>query len=143
MSLTIHVEGTPAPQGSKVRTRFGMREASKRVKPWREQVTAAAIRAADDAYLLGPLTPPYAVTVDVFIRRPRTTRASHPVAPTVGDLDKHVRACLDSLTAAGVIEDDRFVIALTASKQWAGAGETPGAVIRVQDHYPTEPQENR
>ena len=34
----IRVDGVPAPQGSKIRTRYGMREASKRVGPWREAV---------------------------------------------------------------------------------------------------------
>ena len=36
--FVVEVTGVPAPQGSKVRTRYGMREASKRVKPWREQL---------------------------------------------------------------------------------------------------------
>ena len=33
--LLIKVIGKPAPQGSKIRTRYGMREASEYVAPWR------------------------------------------------------------------------------------------------------------
>ena len=128
-TVSFHAPGVPAPQGSKVRTRFGMREASQRVKPWRDVVTRCAAIAADAAGLLGPLTPPYQVTMWFYIPKPRTTSATHPVAPTVGDLDKIVRACNDALTASGLIQDDRFIIRLTAEKAWAGV-DGPGAIIR-------------
>lgn len=130
--ITFHVEGTPAPQGSKIRTRFGMRESSQRVKPWREAVTKAAIQAGDDAALLGPLTPPYRVEVWFFIQKPRTTRATHPVAPTIGDLDKLMRAVGDALTASGLIQDDRFIVKSSQEKAWA-VGEKPGAIVRVTE----------
>lgn len=131
-SISFHVEGTPAPQGSKTKTRFGMRESSQRVKPWRDLVTQAAAIAADTECLLGPLNPPYALEVWFYIRRPRTTVATHPVAPTIGDLDKLVRAVGDALTASGIIHDDRYIIRITAEKAWAG-DEAPGAVIRVTE----------
>lgn len=131
-TVSFHAPGVPAPQGSKVRTRFGMREASTRVKPWRDVVTRAAAIAADAAGLLGPLSPPYAVDLWFYIPKPRTTRATHPVAPAIGDLDKIVRACGDALTASGLIRDDRFIIRLTAEKAWAGA-DGPGAIIRVTE----------
>lgn len=67
-----------------------------------------------------------------FIPKPRTTLAKHPVAPAVGDVDKLVRAVNDGLTAGGLIEDDRFIIRLTAEKAWAGEGG-PGAFIRVTE----------
>ena len=41
--LLINVVGKPAAQGSKVRTRFGMKEASQFVAPWRNQVVSACI----------------------------------------------------------------------------------------------------
>lgn len=130
--VTFRVDGTPAPQGSKTRTRFGMRESSKRVKPWRDLVTKAAAITADQESLLGPLTPPYALEVWFYITKPLTTRAAHPVAPTVGDLDKLIRACGDAITQAGLIEDDRHIICITAEKAWAGE-DGPGAVIRVSE----------
>lgn len=131
--ITFEVAGTPAPQGSKTRTRYGMFESSKRVKPWRELVTHAAVKAGDDAALLGPLTPPYHVEIWFYFRKPRTSRAEHPVAPTIGDTDKLVRAVGDALTNSGLIEDDRFIVTIFAEKKWAGANETPGAVIRVSE----------
>ena len=133
--LTFHAEGTPAPQGSKIRTRYGMFEASKRVNPWREIITQAAVQAGDDAFLLGALKPPYRLDVWFFIPKPRTTKAAYPVAPTVGDTDKLVRAVGDALTASGLIEDDRFIVKLTAEKEWA-VGEKPGAIIRVTEVSP-------
>ena len=131
-TVSFHAPGIPAPQGSKVRTRFGMRESSQRVKPWRDVVTQCAAIAADDANLLGPLTPPYAVEMWFYILKPRTTRATHPVAPTIGDLDKLTRAVGDALTKSGLIVDDRFIVRLVAEKQWAGS-DGPGVVIRVTE----------
>lgn len=131
-TVSFHAPGTPAPQGSKVRTRFGMRESSQRVKPWRDVVTQCAAIAADGENLLGPLEPPYAVDMWFYILKPRTTRATHPVAPTIGDIDKLARACGDALTKSGLIVDDRFIIRLAAEKQWAGS-DGPGVVIRVTE----------
>lgn len=133
MTITFHAPGVPAPQGSKTRTRYGMFESSKRVKPWRDIVTQCAAIAADEAALLRPLTPPYRLDVWFYFDRPRTTRAKHPVAPTVGDLDKLVRAIGDSLTQSGLIEDDRHIITIHAQKAWAGPAEGSGAVIRVTE----------
>ena len=41
--LLIKVIGKPAAQGSKVRTRYGMKEASEFVAPWRNQIVSACI----------------------------------------------------------------------------------------------------
>lgn len=125
---TIRVDGIPAPQGSKIRTQYGMREASKRVAPWRKAVVNA-VKGLD------PLDPPYEVIVHFFIPRPKTTKAAHPVAPSVGDIDKLLRATLDGLVIGGLIEDDRFVIAGSQSKAWAGS-DGPGAVIQVREVTP-------
>lgn len=131
--IAFSVEGTPAPQGSKTPTRYGFRESSKRVKPWREAVRLAAIVAGDEAGLFDTLEPPYRVDVWFYIARPRTTKADYPVAPTVGDLDKLLRSTLDALKAGGLLEDDRFVVKAFATKQWAGVDDSPGAVIRVME----------
>jgi Holliday junction resolvase RusA-like endonuclease len=120
-----------------------MFESSKRVKPWRDLVKQAASIRADELGLLGPLQQPYRVEVWFYIKKPRTTRAKHPVAPTVGDLDKLVRGCLDALTQSGLIEDDRFITQLEAHKGWAGASETPGAIIRVIELGKSAGEESR
>lgn len=121
--VAFRVDGIPAPQGSKIRTRHGMFEASKRVKPWREAV-AAAVAGAE------PIAPPYRVHVYFYIPRPKSTKATYPVAPTVGDIDKLLRATYDGLKEGGVIEDDRFIVAGEQTKKWAGV-DGPGAVISV------------
>mgnify|MGYP003562711459 CR=1 FL=1 len=46
--ITLHVEGIPAPQGSKTRTRWGMRESSQRVAPWRAALKAAFTAGQED-----------------------------------------------------------------------------------------------
>lgn len=130
--ITFHAEGIPAPKGSKVRTRYGMRESSKRVKPWEQVVTAAAIVAGDEAGLFEALTPPYRVEMWFYIAKPRTSRATHPVAPAIGDLDKCVRSTADAIVNAGLIEDDRHITQLYAEKTWA-INETPGVIVRVTE----------
>jgi len=131
--ISFSVSGTPAPKGSKIRTRYGMRESSKRVGPWADAVKAAAMAAGDAAGLFDALNPPYRVDVWFYILRPRTTRAAFPVAPTVGDSDKLLRSTFDALKSGGLIVDDRFIVAGSFSKRWAGDGETPGAVIRISE----------
>ena len=132
-SVRFFAPGIPAPQGSKVRTRYGLRESSKRVGPWRDAVEQAAVQAMEDEHMFGPLTPPYRVTLAFLIRRPRTTRATVPVAPTVGDLDKLTRSTCDALTTSGLIEDDRHIVVAEQSKRWAAPGENPGAWIVVTE----------
>lgn len=124
MTTSFQVHGTPAPQGSKTRTRYGMFESSKRVKPWREAVTTAATG-------LEPIAPPYDVKVFFFIQAPKRTNAAYPVAPTVGDLDKLLRATFDGLTQSGIITDDRHIVTTEAAKNWAGT-DGPGAVIIIK-----------
>lgn len=124
MTVSFQVHGTPAPQGSKTRTRHGMFEASKRVKPWRAAVTTAASE-------LEPIAPPYDVKVFFFITPPKKTNAIYPVAPTVGDLDKLLRATFDGLTQSGIITDDRHIVTTEAAKNWAGT-DGPGAVIIIR-----------
>ena len=133
VTITLHVEGIPAPQGSKVRTRYGFRESSKRVAPWTAAVKAEAIIAGDRAGLLDALKPPYRVDVAFYITKPRRTKHTHPVAPTIGDLDKLIRSTLDALTQGGLLKDDRFVVALNTTKEWAGDHETPGAIITITE----------
>lgn len=122
--VAFRVDGIPAPQGSKIRTRYGMFEASKRVKPWREAVMAAVAG-------MDQIEPPYEVRVSFFIPRPKTTQAEYPVAPSIGDLDKLLRATCDGLVQGGILTDDRFIVAGSQTKAWAGE-DGPGAVVMVK-----------
>lgn len=155
--LAITVYGVPGPQGSKRHVGNGvMVESSKKVKPWREDVRAAAIdamalftepfnddqiRAAFDRLDKQPLT----VRIIFTLPRPKghygTGRNTHhvkdsaPCYPAVKpDLDKLIRSTLDALGSAGVYGDDSQIVRVVAEKVYAGedgALDRPGAHIRI------------
>lgn len=149
-TLTIRVAGTPAPQGSKrgfvVKGRVVMAESSAKVKPWRQDVVAAAkIEAAEQGWE----TPPGPLRVDItfYLPRPRYhyrtgTRSNElkPNAPVFvdkkPDLDKLVRSTGDALTTAGVIRDDAQIACGYVEKRYAN-GAT-GAVITITPAVLTE-----
>lgn len=100
-----------------------MIEASKYVAPWRAAVTSAAIdvvAVSDWEKQSGPCE----ATFVFFIARPPSVKEDErpfPVKPP--DLDKLVRAVCDSLTDAGVWDDDGQLIRFTASKVYVPPGE--------------------
>lgn len=143
--LEIVVVGTPAPQGSKRHVGNGvMIESSKLVKPWRQDVRAAALDAIEAG---GPTFPtgPVSLAVTFRVARPKghyrtgrhaaLLRDSAPVWPwTKPDVSKLVRATEDALTEAGVWRDDAQVVELCAWKEYAN--EFPvGASITVALAY--------
>jgi crossover junction endodeoxyribonuclease RusA len=148
--VTIRVLGLAAPQGSKTRTRYGMRESSKAVGPWREAIRAETQVAITHAVPGGlgwaadpPLTGPLAVTVTFYFSRPqghygtgRNADVLKPAAPAYpaskrNDVDKLSRAVLDGITQGGAIADDGLVTDLTAVKRYADE-VPPGAVITIR-----------
>lgn len=152
--LRFRVVGTPGPQGSKtafVNKKTGraqMKESSAKVTPWRQDVVAAAAKAAVEQ----DWHPPREIrVVAVFtFRRPqhhyRTGKFSHELRPNAPvwhtnkpDLDKLARSTLDALTTAAVIGDDAHVCDLHPMKIWANAGEAIGAyiVITAPADHPT------
>ena len=67
--ITIRVIGIPAPQGSKTLTRYGaMIEASKKVKPWRNDVKEAAL----ECYSSGALNMPVKADIEFIFPRPKS-----------------------------------------------------------------------
>jgi crossover junction endodeoxyribonuclease RusA len=142
--MRITVYGKPITQGSKIRTRWSMRDSNgATLLPWRDNVRAAAVNA-DDPFGEAPVS----VAIGFTFARPkghfgtgRNAGRLNPSAPpypsshTIGDIDKLVRACLDALTDAGVWNDDSQVVHLNARKKWVGdwfALDRPGAVIDVE-----------
>jgi Holliday junction resolvase RusA-like endonuclease len=142
--ITLRVDGEPAPQGSKsVGRHGGVYEKSKKVKPWRDAIRAAAL-ARTGAAASAPVTGAVTVNITFWLPRPaghyRTGRNSHllhysaPRCPlTRPDLDKLVRSTLDGLKEAGIYGDDGQVVDLSAHKRYADAinGEKPGAEIEI------------
>ena len=135
-ALAFTVPGKPAPQGSKSYYRGRMVESSAALKPWRDSVTAHAMREAGPRWqrLEGPVRVSLIFT---FTRpghhysrgRARTLLDRAPALPvTEADTDKLSRAILDALTAARIYADDRQVTTLIAMKFY---GEQPSCMIRV------------
>lgn len=130
--IEFTVLGTPQPQGSAIRGRFGgIHDANRALAPWRQAVIAEAIRAMEmyaDEY---PITRPVTVELDAYFVRPkshyRTGKNAGMVREAVAgmahaqkpDLDKLQRALGDALTIAGVIRDDSLITRWLAAKWWA------------------------
>lgn len=147
--LTITVHGMPAPQGSKRIVMAGgkaggraiLAEDSARVRPWREAVKEAALKARDGLWM--PVSGPIELEVSFSFPRPkghfgtgrnagklRLSAPSYPAGPP--DLSKLVRSTEDALTEAGVWRDDRLVVTVHAHKYYGNHGFT-GAMITVTE----------
>lgn len=140
--MRIVVFGAPAPQGSKkfvgVAKNTGrgiMVESSKKVKPWRQDVKAAAISVRNgEAPLDGPLSARMVFTLPKPKSAPKTRRTWPDRKP---DVSKLARSTEDALTDAGFIADDaRIVEYKRLAKVFPGedaeALEAPGAVIVIE-----------
>lgn len=140
MTLQIVVYGNPAPQGSKkfvgiVNGHGMMVESSKKVKPWRQDVKAAAIAVRNgSAPLDGPLVARMVFTVPKPASAPKRRRTWPDKKP---DVSKLVRSTEDALTDAGIWRDDARVVEYErVAKVFPGedpeALEVPGVRIVVR-----------
>ena len=142
-AIELRFCGSPAPQGSKTLTRWGMKESSDRVAPWRTSIQYAC----RDQYKGPVIDSPVHVFVTFVLPRAKAHWSTKkgcedqlkPSAPTHctigGDIDKQCRAVLDGLSATCggcILKDDRLVTHLAAQKRYAEAGEPTGALVRVQ-----------
>lgn len=136
MNLTLEVFGRPAPQGSKRyiggSAKQGGRfiEASKYLPAWRKAVTQEALAViAEERW--EKVEGPVELEVSFFLERPATIKQSarpYPIKPP--DLDKLIRGISDSLTDAGVWQDDSQVVKVIAAKYYDD-DHKPGAVITI------------
>lgn len=137
--ITIIVRGMPAPQGSKrfVGVRGGrgvLVESSKGVRPWRQDVVAAAVEAKNGA---APLDGPLRAKIVFTLPKPRSApkrKRSYPDRKP--DLSKLLRSTEDALVTAGVIADDARIVSFDRlAKVFPGedpdALDSPGAMIHV------------
>ena len=142
----IVVRGKPAPQGSKVATRYGgMREASQFVMPWRNQIVSACIEQQINNGEI--IEQPVEIFIDFLFHRPQThygtgrnegnlkpSAPKYPTTRTTGDIDKLCRSTLDGLSipSGGILlRDDSLVVNLRAKKSFATKGGFQGAFIHV------------
>ena len=138
MEYIISVKGMEsAPQGSKKHVGNGiMVETSKRLKSWRKQVELRARLIVDDL-----IKEPVEVDVVFYFKRPLKhylpngiVRQAAPVYITnknKGDLDKHCRALLDSLTKSA-FADDSQVVSLHAVKKYCETESETGTNIKIR-----------
>jgi len=130
--LTFTVIGSPAPQGSKRHVGHGvMIESSKRVKPWREAVAAAAFAARNGA---PPLDGPLALTVTFWLPKPASlSKRVTSLGPfRKPDIDKLLRSTLDAMTTAGAIADDARIVRIIAEKRFTPITGHAGAEVRIE-----------
>ena len=136
MRYDIEISGIEAaPQGSKIRTRYGMREASERVAPWRDAVRTEALAACGEL-----IEEACSVTVEFRFLRPKgdfgakgNLRPSARRHYTIkrNDIDKCCRSLMDGLTGSA-LADDAWVVKLCASQRYCDPGERPGACVTIE-----------
>ena len=138
MEYIITIKGIEsAPQGSKKHVGRGiMVETCKRLKSWRKEVSLRAKLIVDEI-----IVEPVEVEVVFWFKRPLKhylpngmVRQSAPVYITnknKGDIDKHCRALLDSLTKSA-FADDSQVVSLHAVKKYCETESQTGATIKIR-----------
>ena len=68
-TISLRVVGIPGAQGSKTMTRWGaMREASKKVKPWRQDIKYTAYEYYKDQ----PISVPVKIKLEFIFPRPKS-----------------------------------------------------------------------
>ena len=143
-TIELRFMGDPAPQGSKVISRFGsMREASKKVEPWRGVVQYQAEQQYKGPVISGPVS----MEITFVFQRAKKDWSSAkgkedqllPSAPLyhtkTPDLDKLIRGLLDPLTircGGCVLRDDSQAVELRCSKRYASADESTGALVTIR-----------
>jgi crossover junction endodeoxyribonuclease RusA len=138
--MKIIVYGRPAPQGSKSfkgMSKAGrpiLAESSKVVRPWRQDVKAAAYDARNGA---PPLEGPLRVRMIFTVPKPQSAPKRRRTWPDrMPDLSKLARAVEDALTDAGTWQDDARVVEYERlAKVFPGedpeALEVPGVVVEI------------
>jgi crossover junction endodeoxyribonuclease RusA len=138
--VRIVVHGNPAPQGSKkfvgmVNGHGMMAESSKKVKPWRQDVVAAAIAVrGSNPPLDGALTVRMVFTLPKPKSAPKRRRSWPNRTP---DVSKLARSTEDALTTAGIWADDARVVEYARlAKVFPGedpeALESSGVMIEIR-----------
>jgi crossover junction endodeoxyribonuclease RusA len=143
-SITFSVDGLPAPQGSKKRTRYGaMIESSKYVKPWRKDVETKAKSLIPEGWNMAV---PMALSVVFRFSRPASHHSKSGLKSTApeqctsarhGDLDKLLRSTNDALSGV-LFDDDRQVISIIATKRYCAPDEPQGAIITLTALTPSQ-----
>jgi Holliday junction resolvase RusA-like endonuclease len=149
--LRFSVVGTPAPQGSKKFVghakstgRAILVESSKKVRPWRQDVVAEALRVL--SMYSTPAPPPFdgplIVRMVFTLKKPLSAPKKRRIfADRKPDLSKLARSTEDALTDAGVLADDARIIEYERlAKVYPGedheALNIPGVMIEIKQAFP-------
>jgi len=118
--ISFSADGVPVPQGSmKVINGHILHSQGSALAVWRSTIALSARFAGAK-----PMEGAVAIEATFRVRRPKTVKREYPsVAP---DLDKYVRALLDSLTGI-CYQDDSQVVDIKAKKVYS---DQPGADIK-------------
>lgn len=132
--FSFWVPGRSQAQGSKVKTRWGMREENSELGPWRERVALAASHVFDQHPDWRPVPAGEPLLCRLEFIRPRPK--GHPKSYTkpcvqTPDLDKQIRAIFDAMTHV-VYADDAQIVSLVAEKRIAEVDEPPGVNVQVE-----------
>jgi Holliday junction resolvase RusA-like endonuclease len=146
--LRIVVYGEPAPQGSKKfvgtyhgkdgRTHGMMGESSKKVKPWRQDVVAAAVEARAAAGNPEPLDCPLIVRMIFTVPKPKSApKRRRLYAMRKPDVSKLSRSTEDALTTAMIWTDDSRIVEYSRlAKVFPGedpeALASPGVIVEIR-----------
>lgn len=146
VTVSFVAYGTPAPQGSKKavgRAKSGrtiLVESSAKVKPWRQDVKAAAEKVRDTVgeIMDGPL----AVSMTFTLIKPSSAPKRRQTWPDrMPDLSKLIRSTEDAITDAGLWADDARIVECTAAKRYPGEGRDalnrPGVVVVIRPIDPS------
>lgn len=149
--IEVIVYGSPAPQGSKsfkgmVNGHAVMAESSKKVKPWRMDVKAAAELVRKARGLSTPLDGPLVVSMVFTMPKPASAPKRRRTWPDKKpDVSKLARSTEDALSDAGLWLDDARVVEYTRlAKVFPGedpeALSSPGVRITVRRMEEMVPQ---
>lgn len=83
------------------------------------QAIADAIQVAMSESKQEPFEGAVKVTATFYLPKPKTVKLDLPIGSRTGDLDKYLRALLDSITKGGLWGDDCQVVEIEAYKRWA------------------------
>lgn len=144
MSATIRivVYGDPAPQGSKkfvgmINGHGMLAESSKKVKPWRQDVVAAAVLAREAAGDPEPLDCALSVRMIFTLPKPKSApKRKRIYAMRKPDVSKLARSTEDALTTAMIWADDSRVAEYSRlAKVFPGEDpeslKSPGVIIEI------------
>jgi Holliday junction resolvase RusA-like endonuclease len=137
--ISFTVIGTPIPQGSMVKGKFGgVHSANKNLDQWRHLIAEKTATQVTVWELEEPLWSPLAVDLVFWFNRPkshwatnglsRKAPSNHTVKP---DLDKLCRSVFDGLKEGGMILDDSLICKVHAEKKWTTGVQPVGVDINL------------